>query len=663
MRKTGMLIYILLFIGIIVIPFLFANREENTISEAENRYLSNVPTATFGTEEYKGQLENWLNDNMAFRSDFLDIRALLLYKVFNTVSSEKVEKGKGDWLFYTLDSNLEIAKGGYPIDEDLLQEIASIQQEINDYYERMGKKYILVLTPSKVSIYPEKLYGNYSVRETPCDILYTYLKEHTTVTVINTKEWLIDAKEEGLLFWKTDTHWTPLGGYYAYKSILDVLNDEGILKSSPIEVKKTVASMEGGLADMIGCGNFIKEIGDSIEFTSSQSQVTSGEYYNAISALCEKNEDNIKGYYVYENEKIEEDLKLLIYGSSMFLPSWQVPQLLAENFSQVTMLYHLYPNPIYEIDSVSDADVVIVTGGERYIYGKMNQWPQDISVTLPDIEIKGDASGDVVVCVDAYNYEPINNRDKIINICDSDTSMCTISGWAMDEKAGTTFSEVFLRIGSNVVKGKCVERNDLITHFNDSEYKYAGFEFNFRDTFLYDAEGKLVDSLELIFVAADGSFMYEPVKYQINTDEEIQAQELPEIPIVTFNDKPGFLLDAINGTQIMNKQELSDYFKSDDTTFKMSGWAVDFVNQSVMGDVYLQIEENVIKGVYGIKRNDVAEYFSNDAYLHSGFTFEFDRSLLFDDNGELEDEISFVLVGKDGTFMYEPIVYKLGGEE
>lgn len=45
--------YIIVFCCIVAIPFIFANREPDKISESENRYLKNLPTAQFGTEDYK----------------------------------------------------------------------------------------------------------------------------------------------------------------------------------------------------------------------------------------------------------------------------------------------------------------------------------------------------------------------------------------------------------------------------------------------------------------------------------------------------------------------------------------------------------------------------------------------------------------------------------
>ena len=116
--------------------------------------------------------------------------------------------------------------------------------------------------------------------------------------------------------------------------------------------------------------------------------------------------------------------------------------------------------------------------------------------------------------------------------------------------------------------------------------------------------------------------------------------------------------------QIDNKMVgLNSAISISDGICKMSGWAVDFTNNLAFSDIYVKVGENIIKGSYGFSRNDVANHFGNENYTYVGFEVNFSSSLIYDTNGELVDEISFVLVGHDGTFMYEPIVYKLGGDE
>ena len=125
MKRVIQVVFIALIVVVITVPFIFANRENNKVSETEKRYLSNLPTANFGTEDWKEQFETWLGDNIAFREQFINLRSILLYKGFQVVSSEKIMRGKDGWLFYTYDNNINIAKGEYVIDDESLKQIAT----------------------------------------------------------------------------------------------------------------------------------------------------------------------------------------------------------------------------------------------------------------------------------------------------------------------------------------------------------------------------------------------------------------------------------------------------------------------------------------------------------------------------------------------------------
>ena len=76
-------------------------------------------------------------------------------KLFQLPASFSVVKGAEGWYYYTGDHNIEIATGDYPLTMHDLELIAKYQQQISDYYKSLGKAYILMLTPSKVSVYPE----------------------------------------------------------------------------------------------------------------------------------------------------------------------------------------------------------------------------------------------------------------------------------------------------------------------------------------------------------------------------------------------------------------------------------------------------------------------------------------------------------------------------
>lgn len=414
MRKIIKNVFIVFVMFILLIPVIFINGKENIVSETENRYLSNWPTANLGTEEWKNQFESWLEDRIAFRDKFLNIRSWILYKGFNVVSSDKVISGKEGWLFYTLENNIEISRGEFPLNEEILKEIAEVQQGISDYYKSLGKTYAIVLTPSKVSIYPEKLYGNYSITRTPSEIVYDYLTEHTDVIVINPKDYLISAKDEGQTHWKTDTHWTSFGSYQGYKAIIDTLNSVGIIDCEVIDVKRITESRDTDLISMLGLKGVIQENSDAIRFESTSMQVTSGHYYESILNIC--NNSKVLECVMYENSQIDNDLKVLIYGNSQFKKEFQMLQLLSENFSNVIYCHQSpFLKPSYDVDSIVDPDIVLLGVGERFLNQILNHWPQDIPAILPKLSVEENDDATSRIHIDMCNGINIMNNTELLS--------------------------------------------------------------------------------------------------------------------------------------------------------------------------------------------------------------------------------------------------------
>ena len=232
MRKAYLLIYVAVFVLMLTAPIAAFNRVPGRISETENRRLATFPTV-FDSEGHladglRSGFETWFSDNLGFRSGMVELATEIKLKLLHQSTSNKVEIGRDGWYFYTLDHNVELASGKYTLTDEMLADIAAKQQRISDWYESRGIKYLLVLTASKATVYPEYIAsGDYGIRETPCDQLEAYLKEHTTVNVLNCKRTLLEHKDEGKLYQKTDTHHTQLGAYYEYLAIAGKLEDMG----------------------------------------------------------------------------------------------------------------------------------------------------------------------------------------------------------------------------------------------------------------------------------------------------------------------------------------------------------------------------------------------------------------------------------------------------
>lgn len=142
-------------------------------------------------------------------------------------SSLKWYKGKEDWLFLGDDYNDTVAKlklsitpSAETIDKTVkpFEDLARVGAESNT-------KIALIIGPNKASIYGEYLPD----RLIPSKERYISFFEKRFNTIPNLvvhdpiNDLLSKKSSEGLLYWRTNTHWNPKGCYIAFKGFADLL--------------------------------------------------------------------------------------------------------------------------------------------------------------------------------------------------------------------------------------------------------------------------------------------------------------------------------------------------------------------------------------------------------------------------------------------------------
>ncbi len=376
--RPGFLITVLFFLTILSSLVLF-NTEPGKESVTENRRLAAFPKlktveGRLIADPY-GELCAWFEDNLGLRDTYLTISGILNYNLFHRAKTSKVEPGKNGFLYLTEDGNLSLEISKQQDFAEKIPEYSSVQQQISDKLKAQGIDYVLMITPGKPSVYPEYIASSaHSDEDTIGDAMYDHLSESTDVHVVWSKDILKAAKDDAegeLLYFKTDTHWTPYGRNLAYRDLIGSLNEWGMLDTDPAEV--TFYSSEipyvGDLSNMMGpvtwSGERLKE--DSFtdwDIVSPKAEVVeSGPQYDEFrEMLYDKNVYNPELCVMYHNDSVPEK-KLLICGDSM-VGVCLLPQL-AECFSDMTFIWSYRLDSDY-IDLVKP-DIVISQLGERQL--------------------------------------------------------------------------------------------------------------------------------------------------------------------------------------------------------------------------------------------------------------------------------------------------------
>lgn len=386
MRSSPSKIFIsIVFFAILIIPVAASDKVGGGVSPYENRYLAKFPTVIVNKNQIapglKEGFEAWLKDNLVGRVEAQKAKAYIDFKLFASSPSPLVHIGEEGWYFFTDDRNLKIGQGTKLLSKEELEAISENQKAIQSSLQERGIDYVLVLVPSKASVYPEYMKGgNYQVGPTLIDQVTTYLQENTTVPVINIKPNLIDAKNEQDVYFRTDTHWNYAGAYIGYKTTIENLNNFGMIRSQPISHNAEPATHTGDLSIMLGYPGLIPP--EPFERTIIQnpqaSLVTDSEKIDQVATLISDN--GIVGeYFSYSNQVAEKSA--LILGDSFFF-SWKIPELFAENFAEMSFFRTEYV--IGDIIDVINPDIVIFERTERYIsYHLAN--PSTIKFNTPEL--------------------------------------------------------------------------------------------------------------------------------------------------------------------------------------------------------------------------------------------------------------------------------------
>ncbi|MFD7522224.1 alginate O-acetyltransferase AlgX-related protein [Paenibacillus chitinolyticus] len=351
------------FIILLLIPILTFNRISGKISEAENRHLAVFPKVLDEKgkliDGIKKNLKVWFDDNLGLRYELVRLNNMIQLKLFNKSPSDKVQLGKDGWLFYTLDNNLKIVDGTFPLTENDLEKIAIQQTRIQKILAAQGIDYVLILPPSKLSIYPEYIQsGEYKVRTTPSDIVTDYLQKHTTVKVIKLKDALLKEKNDQQLYYKKDTHWNDNGIYTAYQEIINKLTGWSVIETKAVNVTFAPSKRRGDLSIMNN--DFTDWETQSFQVVDPHAQMLqTGSYYDQFMQLIKSN--GVQNSSTIWSNPTGSKKKTLMFGDSMF--GQNMMKLLPENFSEFTFVwdYNIQQNVV----NLVKPDVVFYDMGER----------------------------------------------------------------------------------------------------------------------------------------------------------------------------------------------------------------------------------------------------------------------------------------------------------
>lgn len=204
--------------------------EAERAASAENRTLAPWPPIAWNAGmlmAWPGAAARYFEDHFALRARLVRWQAIVRLEWLRTSPSPDVLVGRDGWLFYAADAALADFASTDPFSREDLEVWRTVLQHTHDWLARRGIRYVFVLAPDKHAVYPEFMPDGVRRvgRETRTDELVRYLRDQSTVPVVDLRAALGAAKGSERLYHRTDTHWNDRGAFVAYRAILSRLAD------------------------------------------------------------------------------------------------------------------------------------------------------------------------------------------------------------------------------------------------------------------------------------------------------------------------------------------------------------------------------------------------------------------------------------------------------
>ena len=220
------------------------------------------------------------------------------------MESTQVLLGKDNWLFYK--SELD----GHPLwdymginhftDEELAA-IATNLMNMRDGFNALGVDFYVTALPNKEIIYEEYMPDTIArVDEVSRgEQLANYIQENTDLVYVYPKQALLDAKAEGQIYYRTDTHWNQRGAFVGMQQLMHEAYGVDAKDLNSVSFDITSYDLAGDLAVIGGVADkynidttyvFDADTADKAQYRDEVALVVGDSFSGFLSTIA-------KGYY------------------------------------------------------------------------------------------------------------------------------------------------------------------------------------------------------------------------------------------------------------------------------------------------------------------------------------------------------------------------------
>ncbi len=302
----------------------------------ENRQLNGMPVFSFENYlNYSSEFDKYFDDNIPFRSTLIMISSAVDYLGFGVSPNPDVIIGKDGWLFYSAELG-DYRKTNLYSDKEL-GEITGILAKTKQYFDEQGIEFIIFIPPDKATVYADRMPDNVNKLTglSRTEQIVDYIRTNTDIRIVFPQEEMISAATEHqdlCLYYKTDTHWNHLGGFFGCNALLRELNIQpnNFEEAEYTEINKPAYEFyQYDLINMMGLSRILKK---DVNYDIKTGNCTQVVYEADVSS------DQEAYSSVYETYSDAKDGRTVYFARDSFGEGMM--QYLAENFKRVISVNH-----------------------------------------------------------------------------------------------------------------------------------------------------------------------------------------------------------------------------------------------------------------------------------------------------------------------------------
>jgi len=171
-------------------------------------YRTDAQTADFAENPV-----GYITDRLALRTAAITLRAKVLASLGES-GSPQVIRGRDGFLFFTESLHTE------PLTDQELSALTDKLTTLDQALAADGRRLIILIAPDKASIYPEMLPLHVLPRQPdPLQQVNASLQD-AGLTIVDAQSLLTTHKDEGLLYFRGDSHWNARGAHIIYQELM-----------------------------------------------------------------------------------------------------------------------------------------------------------------------------------------------------------------------------------------------------------------------------------------------------------------------------------------------------------------------------------------------------------------------------------------------------------